>query len=83
MDITIRSAQPDDEGAVVALWKASGLVVAHNDPVTDFSFALGQACSDVLVAVGGDNRVVGAVMVGHGRSSRVDLLLGIRPGSEG
>ncbi|MCE7798257.1 hypothetical protein LWE61_17100 [Sphingobium sufflavum] len=40
-----------------------GLVAAYNDPQQEFRFALGRACSTVLVA--GDAAVKGSVMVGH------------------
>jgi ribosomal protein S18 acetylase RimI-like enzyme len=57
----IRSATPEDEAAVVALWQACGLTVAYNDPVADFRFALGKPGSDILVS----EDVTGSVMVGH------------------
>ena len=69
MPLTIRPACGDDEAKVVALWKACGLVVPHNDPVADFRFALGKPNSDVLIAVANDGAndglIVGSVMVGH------------------
>ncbi len=64
MPLTIRSALPADEDAVVALWRACGLAVPHNDPRADFRFAAGKAGSDVLVGVDGA-AIVGSVMVGH------------------
>jgi ribosomal protein S18 acetylase RimI-like enzyme len=57
----IRSANPEDEAAVVALWQACGLTVPYNDPVSDFRFALGKTNSDVLVL----DDLNGSVMVGH------------------
>jgi ribosomal protein S18 acetylase RimI-like enzyme len=57
----IRSAQLEDEAAIVALWQACGLTVPYNDPKMDFRFALGKPNSDILVL--GD--VSGSVMVGH------------------
>ena len=65
MNITIRSAEPDDEDAVIALWQASELVVSYNDPSSDFRTARAKACSDILVAVDAGERIVGSVMVGH------------------
>ena len=65
MPLLIRSAVPEDEEAVVALWHACGLVASYNDPVADFRFARAGACSDVLVAEGGAGRIGGSVMVGH------------------
>ena len=57
----IRSATPEDEAAVVALWQACGLTVAYNDPVADFRFAMGKPGSDILVS----EDITGSVMVGH------------------
>ncbi|MDT2024334.1 GNAT family acetyltransferase [Methylocella sp. CPCC 101449] len=65
MNLTIRNALPDDETAVVALWRACDLVVSYNDPSADFRFARGGASSDVLVGIDADGRIVGTVMVGH------------------
>jgi ribosomal protein S18 acetylase RimI-like enzyme len=57
----IRSATPQDEAAIVALWQACGLTVPHNDPAADFRFALSKPNSDVLVL----DDLSGSVMVGH------------------
>jgi ribosomal protein S18 acetylase RimI-like enzyme len=57
----IRSASPEDEAAVVALWRECGLTVPYNDPAADFRFAVGKTNSDVLVL----DDVSGSVMVGH------------------
>ena len=57
----IRSAQAEDEAAIVALWQACGLTVPYNDPAADFRFALGKPNSDVLVL----DDLSGSVMVGH------------------
>ncbi len=65
MPLPIRSAVPEDELDVVALWRACDLVASYNDPVADFRFARAGACSDVLVAVDEAGRVSGSVMVGH------------------
>lgn len=62
---TIRPAREEDEGSTVALWRACGLVTSYNDPRDDFRFARAGAASEVLVAEGQDERVVGSVMVGH------------------
>ncbi len=65
MSLTIRSAMPEDEMAVVALWRACDLVADYNDPAADFRFARAGACSDVLVAEDETGRISGSVMVGH------------------
>ena len=63
--LTIRSAGPDDEPAIVALWQACGLVTSYNDPAEDFRFARRNSNSDVLVGIHGKGKLVGSVMVGH------------------
>jgi ribosomal protein S18 acetylase RimI-like enzyme len=63
--LLIRPAQEEDETAVVALWRACGLVTSYNDPNADFQFARAGAASEVLVTKGDGGRVVGSVMVGH------------------
>ena len=60
----IRSATEMDESAVVALWRACGLVVPYNDPAADFRLARGKANSDVLVGEYA-GAIVASVMVGH------------------
>lgn len=65
MKLTIRSARPDDEARVIALWRDCGLVVSYNDPGADFRFAMAGACSDVLVGEFDAGRICGSVMVGH------------------
>ena len=64
-DFLIRPAEEEDEAATIALWQACGLVASYNDPHADFRFARAGAASDVLVAVDGDGRMVGSIMVGH------------------
>lgn len=62
--LKIRAATPDEEPAVVELWRVCGLVTSYNDPAADFAFARAKACSEVLV--GEDGGVIRAsVMVGH------------------
>lgn len=70
MTPTIRPAAAEDEDAVVALWRACGLVVSYNDPAADFRFARAGGASDVLVGTVGNgladgDRIVASVMVGH------------------
>jgi ribosomal protein S18 acetylase RimI-like enzyme len=62
--LKIRAANPEDESAIVDLWRACGLFASYNDPAADFAFAKAGACSDILV--GEDDGVIRAsVMVGH------------------
>ncbi|MCJ2079761.1 GNAT family acetyltransferase [Methylobacterium sp. J-090] len=63
--LTIRPFDAGDRAAVIALWRACGLVVPHNDPDADIDRAAGRANSDVLVGVTPDGRVAVSVMVGH------------------
>jgi hypothetical protein len=64
-DIVVSAARPSDEGAVVALWKVAGLVVAYNDPVADFQFACGGSSSNVLVGKDLSGKLLGTALVGH------------------
>jgi ribosomal protein S18 acetylase RimI-like enzyme len=61
----IRPAGEADEAATIALWRACGLVVSHNDPAADFRFARGKSNSDVLLGADADGLIVASVMVGH------------------
>jgi ribosomal protein S18 acetylase RimI-like enzyme len=63
--LTLRPARAEDEAAVVALWRACGLVVSWNDPVADFRRALGRGNSDILIAADPAGKIVGAAMIGH------------------
>ena len=65
MTPTVRAALPEDEGAVIELWRRCNLVASDNDPAADFRFARAGAASDVLVAVDHDGSIAGSVMVGH------------------
>ena len=65
MILTIRSAAASDEQAIIALWRACGLVVSYNDPAADFHFAKAGSSSDVLVGVDDAGEILGSVMVGH------------------
>lgn len=65
VSLTVRPASATDEDAVVALWRACGLVVSYNDPAADFRFARAGGASDVLVGVDDAGLIRGSVMVGH------------------
>ena len=65
MLLTVRSAVAEDQPAVVALWRACGLVASYNDPAADFRFAKAGSCSDVLVGIDDAGDIAGSVMVGH------------------
>ena len=60
----IRSYEPGDEDAVVALWEACDLMRPWNDPRKDIARKL--ADSPALLLVGEeDGQVIGSVMVGY------------------
>ena len=65
MELMVSAAATGDEAEVVALWRACGLVAAHNDPGADFRFELAGACSTVLVGRDDGGRVRASAMVGH------------------
>lgn len=65
MRLTIRPAVPEDEAAVVEMWRVCNLVASYNDPVADFRFAKDSSCSDVLVGQDAAGSISGSVMVGH------------------
>lgn len=73
--MSIRAARVDDETAVVQLWKDCGLTVPHNDPASDFRFALGKPNSDILVM----EDLGGSVMVGHDGHRGWLYYLAVRP----
>ena len=83
MLLTIRSAVPEDEQAVVSLWRACDLVTSYNDPVADFRFAKAGACSDVLVGEDETGQIKGSVMVGHDGHRGWLYYVASDPGSRG
>lgn len=63
-DLIIRPFRPDDEPAVVELWRACGLVVPWNDPHRDIQRKL--SVQPELFPVGcRDEKVVASVMAGY------------------
>ncbi|MBS0279911.1 MAG: GNAT family N-acetyltransferase, partial [Proteobacteria bacterium] len=46
MTVHIRGAAEGDEAAVVALWRACGLVVGNGDPVRDYRAVRARPASD-------------------------------------
>jgi ribosomal protein S18 acetylase RimI-like enzyme len=65
MTLQIRAAKKTDEAEVIVLWQACGLVVSHNDPATDYRFALAKQNSDILLGVTPDEKIIASAMVGH------------------
>ncbi len=62
--ILVRPLTDADIARVVALWRTSGLVVPHNDPVADIALCRRTGHGDILVALDGES-VIASVMVGH------------------
>lgn len=60
----IRTYNAEDEAAVVALWKATGLTVAWNDPRRDIARKLDADPEGFLVGEV-DGKVVATAMVGY------------------
>jgi ribosomal protein S18 acetylase RimI-like enzyme len=57
-------AGPGDAEAVIALWRACGLIRPWNDPAADFARAIAGPSSAILLRREGD-AVAASVMVGH------------------
>jgi len=60
----IRSYKPDDQESVIALWNASGLSAAHNNPYEDIKRKTSVDPDGFLVGVL-QNRVIATCMVGY------------------
>jgi ribosomal protein S18 acetylase RimI-like enzyme len=60
----IRPFQPDDQAAVIDLWRRCGLVRPQNDPAKDVLRKLEVRPDLFLVAID-DGRIVGSVMAGY------------------
>ena len=64
MEPSIRPYRPEDQDAVIALWKACGLIVPQNDPRADIDAKIQFQPDLFLVALSMD-RLVGTVMAGY------------------
>ena len=72
--LDIRSFQLADEEAVIALWRACGLVAPQNDPRADIRRKLAVAPELFLVGVM-DGEIVATVMAGYeGHRGRINYL---------
>lgn len=61
----IREASNDDGEAIVALWRDCGLTRPWNDPASDYTLAISNPTSTILVAeIGEGAAVLGSAMVG-------------------
>jgi ribosomal protein S18 acetylase RimI-like enzyme len=60
----IRSFREEDAPAVIALWKACGLLQPYHDPARELDF-LAEAPNAVLFLAFAEDRLAGSVMVGH------------------
>lgn len=67
-DLLIRPCADDDLAAVIALWRASGLLVPWNDPAADIAFCRGSPESELFVGLAAEvaaRPLVATVMTGH------------------
>jgi ribosomal protein S18 acetylase RimI-like enzyme len=62
--MNIRSYRPEDEKAVIQLWKACGLIVPHNNPVRDIQRKLKVNPEWFLVGTKGE-QVIASCMAGY------------------
>jgi ribosomal protein S18 acetylase RimI-like enzyme len=70
----IRPYQPEDQGAVIALWLSCGLVVPQNNPVADIRRKLAVAPELFLVGIL-DSQPIASVMAGYeGRRGWINYL---------
>jgi len=60
----VRPLKDEEIARVVALWRACGLVVPHNDPEADIALCRRSGHGDVLVSADGAS-ILASVMVGH------------------
>src|ERR1700750_1840154 len=77
-DLVIRSFDPGDEEAVIALWEAAGLTRPWNDPRKDIARKLTMQPESFLVAVL-DGEVIGSVMAGYDGHRGVINSLAVAP----
>ena len=78
----IRRATTSDRDAVIALWEATDLTRAWNDPVADFDRALTGAASTILVGEEA-GALIATVMVGHDGHRGWVYYLAVAPGQQG
>jgi len=60
----IRAYQDEDFAALTALWDATGISIAYNDPAKDIPLMQATPTCQLLVGLEGE-RLVGSIMVGH------------------
>ncbi len=60
----IRAYAEGDFAALVALWDATGISIAYNDPAKDIPLMLATPTCQLYVGIAGD-RLIGSIMVGH------------------
>ena len=65
MSLTVRPYGEADRDAVVALWRACGLVVPWNDPEADIALCRSKPETAALLVGELDGRVAASVMVGQ------------------
>ncbi|MGK6321031.1 GNAT family acetyltransferase [Sphingomonas sp. DT-204] len=76
----IRTATAEDRSAAVGLWRECELTRPWNDPDRDFTLAVEEPASTVLVAER-DGRIVGSVMTGFDGHRGWVYYLAVAPGA--
>lgn len=81
MSLSIRSFQPDDEAAVIALWQATGLTRPWNDPSKDI--ARKRRVQPELFLVGElHGRLIASAMAGYDGHRGSLYYLAVAPGEQ-
>ena len=80
--LTIRTIEPKDRDAVVALWQDCGLTTAWNDPHQDLDSFEQTATAEVFVGEAG-GRIVATVAVGYDGHRGWAYYLGVHPAQRG
>lgn len=78
LTLRIRPFEEGDLEAVVALWKACGLVVPRNDPIEDIAFCRRSGHGEVFVGEIGEE-IVAACLAGHEGHRGWVYYVGVRP----
>ena len=82
MTPTILACRDEDVPAVIALWKACGLLRPHHDPAREIAFLREVPDGELFLAFD-DERLLGSVMVGHDGHRAWMYRVAVDPGSRG
>lgn len=78
----VRAIGDGDEVAVACLWRACGLAVPWNDPLSDIALCRSKPNARLLIGVEGD-AVIASVMVGHDGHRGWFYYLAVAPDRQG